>query len=92
MLRLSKHERSGAIRMLPAEVRVSDVTLYYNWHPSTLQRLRDRYQASGTVKDRHKSGQQRMTSDVKLATYVDCINDICIDRIRSDRLPSVPDE
>ena len=52
MPRLSEHELSGAIGMLKAGVRVSDVARYYNYHPSTLQRLRDRYQATGTVKDR----------------------------------------
>ena len=31
-------------------VRVSVVTWYYNSIPSTVQRLRDRYQATGTVK------------------------------------------
>ena len=48
--RLSEHERPGAIGMLKAGVRVSDVTWYYNCIPSTVQCLRDRYQATGTVK------------------------------------------
>ena len=50
MSRLSEHERSGAIGMLKAGVRVSDVARYHNCHPSTIQRLRDHYQATGTVK------------------------------------------
>ena len=65
MPRLSEHERSGAIGMLKAGVRVSDVARYYNCHPSTIQRLRDRYQATDTVKDRRKSGQPRMATCVK---------------------------
>ena len=51
MPRLSEHERSGVIRMLKDGVCVSDVAIYNNCHPSTIQRLRDRYQATGTVKD-----------------------------------------
>ena len=51
MPRLSEHERSGAIGMLKAGVRISDVTRYHNCHPSTKQCLEDRYQATGTVKD-----------------------------------------
>ena len=49
--RLSDHERSGATGMLKAGVRVSDVARYHNCHSSTIQHLRDRYQATGTVKD-----------------------------------------
>ena len=62
MPHLSRHERSGAIGMLQAGVCVSDVARYHNCHPSTLQPLRDRYRATGTVKDRHRSGQPRMTT------------------------------
>ena len=47
MPRLSEHERSGAIGMLSAGV--SDVNRYHNCHPSTIQRLRDRYQATGAI-------------------------------------------
>ena len=65
MPRLSEHERSGAIGMLKSGVRVSDVARYHNCHPSTIQCLRDRYQATGTVKDRRRSGQPRMATGVK---------------------------
>ena len=65
MPRLSEHERSGAIGMLKAGVRVSDVARYHNCHLPTIQRLRDRYQAIGTVKDRRKTGQPRMATGVK---------------------------
>ena len=65
MPRLSEHERSGTIRMLKAGVRVSDVARYHNCHPSTIQRLRDRYQATGTVKGRRRPDQPRMATAVK---------------------------
>ena len=66
MPRLCEHERSGSIGMLKAGVRVSDVARYHNCHPSTIQRLRDRYQAIGTVEDRRRSCQPRMATSVKL--------------------------
>ena len=65
MPRLSEHVRSGAFEMLKDGMRVSDVARYHNCHPSTKQRLRDRYQAIGTVKDRRRSGQPRMATGVK---------------------------
>ena len=65
MPRLSEHERSGTIGMLKAGVHVSDVTRYHNCHPSTIQLLRDRYQATGTVIDRRRSGQPRISMVVK---------------------------
>ena len=65
MPRLSEHERSGAIGMLKAGARVSDVARYHKCHPSTIQRPRDRYQATGTVKGRRRSGQPRMATSVK---------------------------
>ena len=64
--RLSEHKRSGVIRiMLKEGVRVSDVAIYHSCHPSTIQRPRDRYQATGIVKDRRRSGQPRMVTGVK---------------------------
>ena len=65
MPRLSEHERSGAIDMLKAGVCVSGVARYHNCHPSTLQCLRDRYQATGTVKDKRRTGQPRMATSIK---------------------------
>ena len=62
--------------MLKAEVCVSDFARYNNCHPSTKHRLSDCYQAIGTVKDRRRSGQSRMATDVKTATYVDCISTV----------------
>ena len=65
MPRLSEHERSGAIGMLKAGVLVSDDARYHNCHPSIIQYLRNSYQASGTDKDRRRSGQPRMVTGVK---------------------------
>ena len=62
--------------MLKAGMRVYGVTRYNNCHPSTISRLRDRYQATGTVEDRCKSGQPIMATGVKTATYVDCVSTI----------------
>ena len=78
---LSEHEQSGAIGMLKAGVRVSEVANYHNCHQSTIQRLRDHYQATGTVKDRCRSGQPRMATGVKEATYVYCVSTIFISMI-----------
>ena len=55
MPRLSKHEKSGKIGMLQTGLRVTDIAQYYNCHPSTIEVLRDGYQATGTVKDQHLS-------------------------------------
>ena len=65
MPRLSEHDRIGAIAMLKAGVRVSDIARYYNCHALTKQRLKDRYQATGTVKDRRRFGQPRIATGVK---------------------------
>ena len=65
MPRVSEHERAGAIGMLKADVRASDVARYHNCHLSTIQRLRDRYQAFWTANDRCRSGQPRMATSIK---------------------------
>ena len=65
MPRLFEHEKFGAIGMLKAGVRVSDVARYHYCHPSTIQCLRDRYKATGTVKDRRRSSQSRMATSFK---------------------------
>ena len=62
MPRLSKHEKSDTIGMLQAGLRVTDITQYYNFHPSTIYVLRDRYQTTGTVKDRHRPGQPKIAT------------------------------
>ena len=56
--------------------------------------IRQLYSASESGQLKIDTGlvNEEWRPDVKLTTYVDCIDDICIDDIRSDRLPSVPDE
>ena len=65
MPHLSEHEQSGAIGMLKAGVRVSGVARYHYCHLSTIQRLRDPYQATGTVNDECRSSQPRSATSVK---------------------------
>ena len=62
---LSEHEQIGAIGMLRAGMRISDVARYHNCHPSTRQHLRIRYQATATVKDRRRSVLPRTATGVK---------------------------
>ena len=92
MPRLIEHKRTGTIGMLKARVRVYGVARYFNCHPSAIQHLRDCYQASRTVKGRHRPGQLRMATNIKTATNVDYIDDIYINDIRSSWLPILPDE
>ena len=89
---MSEHERSGAIGMLKVVVRVSDVARYYNCHPSAIRHFKDCYKATATVKGRHRPGQLRMATDIKTATYVNCIDEIYIDDIRSSWPLTVTDE
>ena len=92
MPHLSEHERSSAIGRLKARVCVSGVARYYNCHPSAIQHLRDWYQATRTVKGRHRPGQLRMATDIKKATNVDYIDELYIYDIRSGWLPTLPGE
>ena len=78
--------------MLKAEVRVSGVARYYNCLLAAIQHFRDCYQATRTVKDRHRSVQLKMVTDIKTATNANYIDDIYIDDIRSGWLPTLPDE
>ena len=92
MARLSEHERSGAIGMLKAGLRVSDVARYHNCHPSTIQRLGDRYQATGTVKIDAGLARQEWRPAFRGNLRRLCIDDIHTDNIRSSWLLLVPDE
>ena len=92
MSHMSEHKQSGAFEMLKTGVRVSDITRDYNCNQSTIQLLRDCYKATGTVKDRRRSGQPRMVTDVKMVSYVNYIGDVYIKSIPSGWLLSVPDE
>ena len=90
--RLSEHERPGAIGMLKAGVRDSGVARDYNCLPSAIQHLRYCYQATRTVKGRHRPGQLRMATDIKTATNVDDIDDIYINDICAGWLPTLSDK
>ena len=68
--RLSEHERPGAVGMLKARMRVSGVARYYYCHPPAIQHLRECYQATRTVKGRHRPCQRRMATDIKTATMM----------------------
>ena len=68
MPRLSKHEKSDTFGMLQVGLCVTDIAQYYNCHPSTIKVLRDRYQSTGTVKDRHRPGQPRIAT-----RYIDSV-------------------
>ena len=92
MPRLSEHERTGLIGMLKAGVHVSCVARYNNYNPSAIQHFRDCYQATRTVYGRHRTGQLRMTTYIKMAANVDYVDDIYINNIRSGWLPTLPDE
>ena len=78
--------------MLKAGVRVSGVPRYNNCHPSAIQHLRDCYQATRTVKRRHRPGLLRIAANIKTATNVNYIDDIHIKDIRSGLLPTLLDK
>ena len=92
MPHLSEHESPGAIGMLKAGVHVSGIARYYNCCLSAKQHLRGCYQATRTVKGRHRPGPLRMATDIKMATNVDYIDDIYINDFRYCWLPTLPDE
>ena len=92
MPRLSEHEPSGAILMLKAGVRVSDVARYHNWHPVTIQRLRECYQATGTINFDAGLISQEWWTALRAKLRQLCIDDIYIDDIRSSWEMSVQDE
>ena len=76
------------MNILKAGVRVSDVAKYHNCHPSTIQRLRDRYQATGTEGLVSQEWRPALRANLRRL----CIDDIYIDNIRSGWLLSLPDE
>ena len=80
MPRLSEHKRSGTIEILKAGICVSDVARYYNCHLSTIHSLRNRYQATGTVKDQYRSDQPRMATGWRGYLRQLCIDDIYINK------------
>ena len=92
MPRLSEHEQSGAIGMLKAGVRVSDVARYHNCRQSTIQRLIDCFQLLGQLKIKAGLVSQEWRPTLRDNLRRLFIEDINIDNISSGRLLSVPDE
>ena len=55
-------QRERAIGMLTAGMSARDVVRYFQRHESTLNRLLNRFQQTGNVADRPRSGRQRKTT------------------------------
>ena len=62
MPRLSQDERHQAIGMLAAGPHGEDVARRFNVQSSTITRFRRRYKTVGSVSDRPRSGQPRVTT------------------------------
>ena len=62
MPRLSENERNQAIGMLQSGMQEKHVATRFAVHRTTIVRLRDRYQQTGSVKDHPRPGQPRKTS------------------------------
>ncbi len=63
MPRLNNADRNQAIGMLDAGNSQLRVARRFHVHPSTINRLLNRYQTTGTVNDRRRSGTPRVTTD-----------------------------
>jgi transposase len=68
MPRLAESTRSEAIGMLRAGVSYSAIARRFNCHHTTIMRLEQRFLATGTVRDRPRSGQPRVTTGRQDAT------------------------
>ncbi|KAH3792120.1 hypothetical protein DPMN_145610 [Dreissena polymorpha] len=62
MPRLPKHERSEAVGMLRAGGGVTDVARQFYCARSTVNRLRERYDVTGSIKGRPRPGQPMVTT------------------------------
>ena len=54
--------RQQALGMLEAGMLVKDVAVHFGVHRTTIHRLRTRYEQSGSVKDRQRSGRPKTTN------------------------------
>lgn len=59
---MTLEERQRAIGMLQAGMPARDVARHFNRHESTISRLRSRFQVTGAVNDRPRSGRPRKTT------------------------------
>ncbi len=62
MPRLSEDDRNWAIGMLAAGISKRDVARHFHWHASTISSLETRFQNTGTVPDRQRTGKPRATT------------------------------
>ena len=62
MRRVCVMDRERAVGMLQAGSRVGDVARRFRVHPSTINRLRQRFHLKGSTSERPKSGQPRVTT------------------------------
>jgi len=62
MPRLTDHQRSEALGLLRAGRGVVAVARYCQCHKTTIVRLRHRFRQTGSVKDRPRPGQPRVTT------------------------------
>ena len=60
--KLSDEERAWALGRMETGIHPQDVANQFNVHRSTIIRLRDRHQATGTVSDRPRSGRPKVTT------------------------------
>ena len=70
MGRLLDAQRSEAIGMLRAGTSKTAVARHFNCSRSTISRLQQRFRQTGSVKDRPRSGQPRVTTRVDDATMI----------------------
>jgi IS30 family transposase len=64
MSRLSNNDRNQALVMLRAGISTREVARLFNCHhQSTVVRLRQRFQTTNNVSDRHRLGHARVTTN-----------------------------
>lgn len=62
---MTLERRNQAIGMLQGGMGVRAVSLHFGVSPSTISRLRDRFDETGSVQERPRSGRPRKTTDVE---------------------------
>ena len=62
---MSTEQRNQAIGMLPSGMGVKAIALHFGVSASTISRLQDRFEHTGSVKDCPRSGRPRKTRDVE---------------------------
>ncbi|MEW8547199.1 MAG: helix-turn-helix domain-containing protein [Candidatus Thiodiazotropha sp.] len=62
MPRLSENERNQALGMVRANMSIRQVARHFHCHSSTVSRLLNRVQQTGTTRDRPRPGAPRVTT------------------------------